>query len=165
VEVIGESKPASKVSNTATKTSKPRKSSSSDAYDGLIREAAQTNELPFEFIKAVIKVESNFNPNAVSRVGAMGLMQLMPGTAEEMGVEDAFDPRQNIFGGSKYLRLMTNRYDGDINLVLSSYNAGPGNVDKVDGIPFEETRAYVQAVYSWYQHYLELASNEGGSQP
>jgi len=125
----------------------------SQRYDAIISEAAQAYGLPFAFIKAVIRIESNFNPKAVSRVGAMGLMQLMPGTAEDMGVSDPFDPRQNIFGGTKYLRLMTNRYNGDINLVLSAYHAGPGNVDKVSGVPFDATQDYVRNVYGWYQRY------------
>lgn len=122
-------------------------------YDDLIREAADAYGLPFAFVKAVVRVESNFNPDAVSRAGAMGLMQLMPATAEEMGVTDPFDPRQNVFGGTRYLRLLTNRYNGDINLVLSGYNAGPGNVDKYRGIPFEATQGYVRDVYRWYQTY------------
>jgi soluble lytic murein transglycosylase-like protein len=127
------------------------------AYDALIEEAATAYGLPFAFVKAVIKVESNFNPRAVSPVGAMGLMQLMPGTASDMGVEDAFDPRQNIFGGCKYLRMLTNRYNGDINMVLSAYNAGPGNVDKYSGIPFDATQAYVRDVYRWYQSFKQDA--------
>lgn len=128
-----------------------------DAFDDVIREAAETFELPFEFIKAVIRAESAFNPRAVSRVGAQGLMQLMPSTAEDMGVSDAFDARENIFGGARYLRQLADQYDGDINLVLSAYNAGPGRVAEYDGIPYEATRRYIQTVYRYYQEYLASA--------
>lgn len=120
-------------------------------FDTIIREASEVYQIPFAFIKGVIKVESNFNPMALSPVGAMGLMQLMPNTAATLGVEDAFDPRQNIFGGAKLLRLLTNRYNGDINLLLSAYNAGEGAVDRYDGIPYNQTREYVRRVYRWYQ--------------
>ena len=131
----------------------PAKSSREHAFDAYIREAAELYGIPEAFIRAVIKVESNFNPNAVSRVGAMGLMQLMPGTAEHMKVGDPFDPRQNILGGTRYLRRLSDKYDGDINLVLSGYHAGPGNVAKVGGIPFEKTQKYVRDVYHWYKKY------------
>lgn len=126
------------------------------AYQPYVEEASKLYGIPVAFIKAVIKVESNFNPRAVSRVGAMGLMQLMPATADHMKVTDPFDPRQNILGGTKYLRRLSDKYDGDINLVLSGYNAGPGNVEKVGGIPFEQTQKYVRDVYRWYQKYREI---------
>ncbi|MBH23164.1 MAG: hypothetical protein CMH57_01635 [Myxococcales bacterium] len=122
-------------------------------YDDYIREAAATYQIPFAFIKGVIKVESNFYPTVISPVGAMGLMQLMPATADYLGVKDAFDPRQNIFGGAKLLRMLTNRYNGDINLLLSAYNAGEGAVDRYDGIPYEKTREYVRRVYHYYKQY------------
>ena len=124
-----------------------------DRFDDIIREASETYQIPFFFIKGVIKVESNFNPLVVSRTGAMGLMQLMPGTADFLGVEDAFDPRQNIFGGAKLLRILTNRFNGDINLVLSGYNAGEGAVARYDGIPYAQTREYVRRVYHHYKSY------------
>ena len=171
IEVIGETKPkATSTANTAASSSstgsgvRVATGKGQNGYDALIREAAAAYELPFAFVKAVVKVESNFNPAAVSSAGAMGLMQLMPATAEDMGVTDPFDPRDNVFGGTKYLRMLANRYDGDINLVLSSYNAGPGNVDKYSGIPFEETRNYVQAVYNWYQRYLEVEESASVSE-
>jgi soluble lytic murein transglycosylase-like protein len=110
------------------------------------------------FIKAVIHVESRFNPRATSHVGAMGLMQLMPGTARDMGVAEPYDPRQNIFGGTKYLAMLTEKYDGDINQILAGYNAGPGTVDDYGGIPWRATRGYVQDVYHWYKIYRELES-------
>jgi len=123
-------------------------------FDAYIREAATRFQVPVAFIKAVIQIESGFNPNAVSPVGAQGLMQLMPGTATEMQCADPFDPRENIIAGTKLLRLLSNRYNGDINLVLAAYNAGPGNVAKANGIPFEETRVYVENVYAAYQRFL-----------
>ncbi|MBQ4359660.1 MAG: lytic transglycosylase domain-containing protein [Proteobacteria bacterium] len=128
------------------------------AYDAFIEEASRMYNIPVEFIKAVIKIESNFNPRAVSSVGAMGLMQLMPGTADHMRVSDPFDPRENIMGGTKYLRRLSDRYDGDINLILSGYHAGPGNVAKAGGIPFEKTQQYVRNVYNWYVRYREEAN-------
>lgn len=122
-----------------------------DRFDDIIHEASTRYQIPFAFIKGVIKVESNFNPLVVSPVGAQGLMQLMPGTADFLGVDDAFDPRQNIFGGTKLLRILTNKYNGDINLILSAYNAGDGAVARYDGIPYAQTREYVRRVYHHYK--------------
>ena len=163
IEVIRDNKPAKSAQNTAKKDVSVKKNSvpsnvvtdNSKNYDSYILEASQIYNIPAAFIKAVIKIESNFNPRAVSRVGAMGLMQLMPATANHMKVEDPFDPRQNIMGGTRYLRRLADRYDGDINLVLSGYHAGPGNVEKAGGIPFEKTQNYVKNVYSWYVKYRE----------
>jgi soluble lytic murein transglycosylase-like protein len=138
---------------SATGTAAPQ-GNGHDRFDGIIREAADRYQLPFAFVKAVIRVESGFNPDAVSPVGAQGLMQLMPATAAELQCEDPFDPRQNIMAGTQFLRMLANRYNGDINLVLAAYNAGPGAVSRFEGIPFEETRVYVERVYSFYQEYL-----------
>ena len=117
------------------------------AYDELIAEAAARYDLDPALIKAVIRTESAFNARVVSPAGAQGLMQLMPALAEEMGVTDAFDPRQNILGGAKYLRQLLDATRGSIPLALASYNAGPGNVARYKGIPpFEETRNYVRKI-------------------
>lgn len=133
-------------------------------YDTDIRGAAARYQLPQSLIRAVIHTESNYHPNAVSRAGAMGLMQLMPKTARSLGVTKAFDPRQNIYGGSRYLRLLANRYNGDMVLVLAAYNAGAGNVEKYGGVPpFEETRAYVRSVLRRYYAYERQAQLAGSS--
>jgi len=118
-----------------------------DAYDDLIAEAAVLYQLDPRIIKAVIETESAFNALAVSPVGALGLMQLMPAVAEELGAEDPLDPRQNIMAGSRYLRQLLDSHHGNLRLALASYNAGPGNVAKYRAIPpFKETRNYVKKV-------------------
>ncbi len=112
-----------------------------------ITKAAQRYDLPGALIRAVVQAESGFKVRAVSPAGAQGLMQLMPGTAKEMGVTDPFDIEQNIDGGSRYLRTMLDRFDGDVRLALSAYNAGPGTVAKYNGrVPYAETRDYVDRV-------------------
>lgn len=116
-----------------------------------IDEAVVATGLPAALIDAVIRTESGYRPHAVSRVGAKGLMQLMPGTAREMGVGDAFDPRQNILGGARYLRRMYDRF-GSLELAIAAYNAGPAKVARYRGIPpFKETRRYVGVVMDRYQ--------------
>jgi soluble lytic murein transglycosylase-like protein len=117
------------------------------AYESLIQEAALRHHLDPALIRAVIAAESAFDVNAVSDAGAQGLMQLMPALAAEMGVDDVFDPRQNIMGGVRYLRQLIDAHDGNLDLALASYNAGPGTVQLYGGIPpFPETQQYVKTI-------------------
>ena len=117
------------------------------AYDDIIAEAASLYNLDPHMIRAVMQAESAFNAMAVSPVGALGLMQLMPAVAAELGADDPMDPRQNIMAGSRYLRQLLDSHDGNVSLALASYNAGPGNVAKYRAIPpFKETRNYVKKV-------------------
>ncbi len=120
-------------------------------YDPYIREAAALYQLPEPFIRAVMRVESDFTPDVVSHAGAMGLMQLMPRTALSMGVRNPFDPRENILGGARFLRLLANRFNGDLMLTIAAYNAGQGAVERHRGIPpYAETRRYVRNVLRYY---------------
>ena len=121
-------------------------------YDDHIREAAALYQIPEDLIRAVIQVESDFDPRAVSPANARGLMQLMPETAERMLVTDIFDPRQNIFGGVRYLRVLANLFNGDIELTIAGYNAGEAAVMRYGGIPpFPETQEYVKRVLAQYR--------------
>lgn len=113
----------------------------------LLARGARENALAPELLRAVVRRESGFHPCAVSRAGAMGLMQLMPGTAASLGVHDPFDPEQNVLAGSRFLRQLLERYDGDLGLALGAYNAGPGRVDRSGGIPpIPETQNYVRGI-------------------
>ena len=123
-------------------------------YDGVIREAAELYELEVSLIKAVMKVESNFNPNAVSVKGAKGLMQIMPQNYDSLDIRNPFDPRENIMGGVKYLKQLLERYEGRKHLALAAYNCGPDTVDRYRTIPpIDETEQYVKKVLEYYKVY------------
>ncbi len=113
----------------------------------LIARAAKANQVSGDLVRAVMRQESSFRPCAISGKGAMGLMQLMPGTAADLGVDDALDPEQNAFAGAKLLHTLMTRYHGDLNRVLGAYNAGPATVDAADGPPnFPETTGYIEKI-------------------
>lgn len=134
-------------------------------YDDHIREAGALYQIPESLVRAVIKVESNFRRDAVSPVGARGLMQMMPGTAKRMRVLDIRDPRQNILGGVRYLRILANLFNGSLVLTLAAYNAGENAVMKYGGIPpYKETQQYVTKVLYWYRR-LQAAELEGKEPP
>ena len=117
----------------------------------MIREVSSRYNVDPALIRAVIETESNWNSKAVSRKGALGLMQLVPGTARQLGVDNAFDPKQNLDGGVHYLHTLLERYNGDLDKSLAAYNAGPGAVDRARGVPrIRETREYVQKVTGSY---------------
>lgn len=123
-------------------------------YDEWIRQAATLYQIPEELVRAVIMVESNYDARAVSPAGAMGLMQMMPETAHRMEVRDIFDPRENIFGGTRYLRVLANLFNGDLQLTIAAYNAGEGAVTRHGGIPpYAETQDYVVKVLTYYRRY------------
>ena len=131
----------------------PSYSRNKNAFDQLIRQAAQQHGVSEGLVKAIMHTESGFNINARSPVGAQGLMQLMPATARRFNVSNAYDPQQNIFGGVKYLSWLLKRFNGDSRLAIAAYNAGEGNVDKYGGIPpFRETQDYVRRVTSRLQN-------------
>jgi len=118
------------------------------AYDSIIAQSAQKYGVDADLIKAVIQTESSGNPRAVSRAGAMGLMQLMPANATDAGVTDPFDPGQNIDAGTQQLSTLLTKYDGNLDLALSAYNAGPGAVSKYGGVPpYPETQDYVRKIH------------------
>ena len=124
-----------------------------DRYDKLILRSARNHRVEPALVKAVIAAESNFMPTAVSRVGAQGLMQLMPKTAQELGIDNPFHPAENVEGGTRYLRDMLDRF-GDLERALAAYNAGPEAVDRFDGIPpYPETLKYVTRVLDYYREY------------
>ena len=144
VQIPGEPEGAPKTHDHAA-TPAPE-SNSEPPFRSIIQKAASAYGLGPELIETVIQVESNYDAGAVSQAGAQGLMQLMPATAEELGVSDPFDPEQNIMGGSRYLKQLLNRYDGNLKLALAAYNWGPGNLERhSDKLP-EETRNYVSKV-------------------
>jgi soluble lytic murein transglycosylase-like protein len=125
-------------------------------YTDVIHEAATLYQIPEELVRAVIKVESDYDPRAISRVGAQGLMQLMPETAQRMQVRDVMDPRENILGGVRYLRVLANMFNGDLQLTVAGYNAGENAVVRHGGIPpYDETEDYVVKVLTYYRRYRD----------
>lgn len=124
-------------------------------YDAYIREAAVLYQIPEPLIRAVIRVESDYDPDVVSWAGAEGLMQLMPDTASRMEVTDSFDPRQNILGGTRYLRYLANLFQGDLVLTIAGYHAGEGAVAHYQGVPpYATTHGYIRKVLEHYYRYL-----------
>lgn len=133
------------------KERRPRSDRLPGTYDAFIKEAAEAYRVEAPLLKAMVKVESDFDPRAVSAKGARGLMQLMPHNFDALEVKNPFDPRENIMAGTRYLKSLLDRYEGDIDLALAAYNAGPDAVDRFGRIPpIEETQKYVQRVLEYY---------------
>ena len=123
-------------------------------FHPIILQEAGRHEIDPALVKAIIMAESGYNPNAISDKGAKGLMQLMPSTAQALGVEDAFNPQQNISGGVRYFKRLVNRFDGDIKLALAAYNAGSKKVRHYQGIPpYKSTHYYIEKVFKYYKLY------------
>jgi len=127
----------------------------------IILQEAGRHEIDPALVKAIIMAESGYNPNAISEKGAKGLMQLMPSTAQALGVEDAFNPQQNISGGVRYFKRLVNRFDGDIKLALAAYNAGSKKVRHYQGIPpYKSTHYYIKKVFKYYELYKDQMTEE-----
>ena len=137
--------------NTANGVSAKNDYTSKSKIKELISKVSQKHGVDEKLVNALVNQESGFNPNAKSKVGALGLMQLMPSTAKGLGVTNPMDPEQNVEGGVKYLKSMLDKYNGNIILALAAYNAGPGAVDKYDGVPpYKETQNYVKSILATY---------------
>jgi len=138
----------------------PKNSLESDTtnlYDHVISEASKKHGVSFSLLKALIKTESDFDPRAVSRAGAMGLMQIMPENIRKLEIKDPFDPKDNIMGGTRYLKQLINRFNGKLHLALAAYNAGPGVVEKYQRIPpFQETENFVKQVMEYYSIFNKI---------
>jgi len=150
---IGSPSAASQIPLVASKGSSaaPPSGTVDDRLDRIVRESAERHKVDPALVKAVISTESGWNPQAVSRKGAVGLMQLIPSTAERYGVNNSFDPAENVEGGTKYLRSLLDRYNGDLTKSLAAYNAGERAVDLSGGVPvYPETQRYVQKVTDAY---------------
>ncbi len=129
-----------------------------NSYDLLIHEAAGLHDVDSDLIRAIIMVESQFNPSAKSKRGARGLMQLMPDTAEEYDVVDPNNPHENVLAGTRYIKTLLDRFDGDLKLALAAYNAGPQAVIRYDGVPpYKETRLFIARVFDYYTAFKEEA--------
>jgi soluble lytic murein transglycosylase-like protein len=130
-------------------------------FHRIIVQAADRHQVDADLIRAIIMAESGYNPKAVSRKGAKGLMQLMPRTAKALGVKDCFSPEHNINGGVKYFKQLLNQFDGDVKLALAAYNAGSRNVRQYQGIPpFKATHYYVKKVFEYYEYYKKQSVRE-----
>ncbi|MBT8357275.1 MAG: lytic transglycosylase domain-containing protein [Deltaproteobacteria bacterium] len=130
---------------------------SSERYDRYITKASQQHGVSFPLLKAIIKAESDFNPRAVSKKGAMGLMQIMPKNLKSLQIADPFDPLENIMGGARYFKKLLKRFNGELSLSLAAYNAGPAAVDIYKTIPpYKETQNYVEKVMKFYYGFKHL---------
>jgi len=136
----------------------PVREPATNPYDLLIHEAAGRHDVDSDLIRAIIMVESQFNPSARSKRGAKGLMQLMPVTAEGLDVVDLLNPRENVHAGARYIKTLLDRFDGDVKLALAAYNAGPQSVIRYDGVPpYKETRLFITKVFDYYAAFKEDA--------
>ena len=132
------------------------RSYSTNRYDKHIRDASRRHGVSFPLLKAIMKAESDFDPKAVSKKGAKGLMQIMPSNFRTLRIKDPFNPRENIMGGAHYFRQMLDRFNGKVRLALAAYNAGPDSVDRSGGIPpIRETKDYVNKVMKYYKIFRE----------
>lgn len=136
-------------------------------YDEFIHEAAELYQIPVPLIRAVIRIESDYDPRVVSSMGARGLMQLMPEVIEDMGVRNVHDPRENILGGTRLLRVLANRYDGDVVLTIAAYHCGMGSLKKYGDTvpPYKNTRRYLRLVLDKYYFYKEREQKQAAGRP
>jgi soluble lytic murein transglycosylase len=133
------------------KLAKPSRSTSADRFDNYIKEASKKHGVAFPLLKAIMKVESDFNPRAVSKSGAKGLMQIMPMNFKALRIKDPFDPLENTMAGARYIRQLLDRFDGKLHLALAAYHAGPNKVARFKSIPpIKATKDYVKKVMKYY---------------
>lgn len=143
--------PTSEASKNGQEPQRTVTTAGDDTLNHIVNQAAKKYDVDADLIRSVIQAESNFNPSATSPAGAMGLMQLMPETAKELGVNNAYDPRENVMGGVRYLKMLLERYDGQVDMALAAYNWGMGNLEKnPDRLP-PETLSYVEKVNSYFK--------------